>query len=203
MSPQVDFLKSLLAAEYSMWGDVWEDFWEIQTRNTNSVRQERCERRSWVLCVWSCIHVSNVCIHVSKVRFFWFAHVFMLVKYTLWRSWEGRCWRHTATHGDTLQCTATRCDTRQHTLWRLWERRCWRHTATHCDRLQHTATHCNTLWQTAIHCNTLWHTATHRNTLQYTAIYCNILQHTATHCNTLQHTATRYNTRRVSDRGYG
>ena len=36
------------------------------------------------------------------------------------------------------------------------------HTATHCNTLQHTATHCNTLRHTATHCNTLQNTATHR-----------------------------------------
>ena len=62
------------------------------------------------------------------------------------------------------------------------------HTATLCNTLQHPATHCNTLQHTAIHCNTPQHTATHCNTLQHTAIHCNTLQLTATHYNTLQHT---------------
>jgi len=61
---------------------------------------------------------------------------------------------------------ATHCNTLQH-------------TATHCESvLQHTATHCNTLQHTATHCNTLQHTATHYNTLQQTAN--NTLQQTAT-----------------------
>ena len=50
---------------------------------------------------------------------------------------------HIATHGDSLQHTAT---------------------ATHCHTLQQTATHCHTLRHTATHCNTLQHTATHCNT---------------------------------------
>ena len=110
-----------------------------------------------------------------------------------------------ATHNNTLQHTATHCNTMQtHVIWQ--------HTAIHCKSLQRTATHCNTLQHTAIHCNTLQvsatqqqHTATHCNsryfllqtrnkascnTLQQTATHCNTLQHTATPCNTLQHTAT-------------
>jgi len=71
--------------------------------------------------------------------------------------------RHTATHHNTLQHTAT--------------------------NLPHTGTHCNTLWPfldndmqiSWIYCNTSQHNATRRNTLQ----------HTATHCNTLQHTIIR------------
>jgi len=71
---------------------------------------------------------------------------------------------------DTLQLTATHCNTPQH-------------TTTHCNTLQHTATHCNTLFSRLLQATifSAWHTSTH----------CNPLQPTATHCNTLQHTTTR------------
>jgi len=83
------------------------------------------------------------------------------------------------------------------------------HTATHCNTwpiLQDTATHCNTgksccrcyawTWMVSFgvlqaHCNTLQHTATHCNTLQHTATHCNTLQHGHPRCNCLQHTATQ------------
>ena len=82
-----------------------------------------------------------------------------------------RSLRHTTTHCNTLQYTATHYDT-------------LRHTATHCNTLQHTATHCDTLRHTATHCDTLRHTATHCDTLQQTATQCITVHHTATHCNT-------------------
>jgi len=106
------------------------------------------------------------------------------------------CNQLTASHGITLQDTATRCNSLQL-------------AATHCNILQLTAT----LQQTATHCITLQHVATYCNTLQqversqalqceehmligditHTDTHCNTLQHTATHCNTLQHTATLCN----------
>ena len=70
-------------------------------------------------------------------------------------------------HVNTLQRTATHCNTLQHKL--------------QCNALQHTATHCNRIidalptrrhQHTATHCNTLQHTTTH-NTLQRTATHCN------------------------------
>jgi len=66
--------------------------------------------------------------------------------------------RHTATHCNTLQHTASLRHSLQQTATHCL-------TATHCNTLQHTATHC----LTATHCNTLQHTATHCNTLQHTA----------------------------------
>ena len=125
---------------------------------------------------------------------------------------------------DTLQRTATCCNTLQHTATHIqglavdWS--CHVTLTLLPDTLQHTATHCNTLQHTATHCNThtgargrleltdsLQHVATHCNTLQHTyrgsrrtgvAMWrlpcCQTLQHTATHCNTLQHTATHCNT---------
>jgi len=82
-------------------------------------------------------------------------------------------------HCNTLQHTATRCNTLQ--------------CIVRCNTLQHTAMHHNTLQHTATHCNTLQHTATHYHTPQY-IVRCSplapsssnkLLQHTATHCNTL------------------
>ena len=85
------------------------------------------------------------------------------------------------TQYNTLQHTATHCNT-LHSL---------QHTATHCNTLQHTATHCISLQHTATIFHALQHNdATHCSTLQHTATHCNTLQHTATRCNTLQHTAT-------------
>jgi len=92
--------------------------------------------------------------------------------------------QHTATHRNT-------CNTLQQ-------------TASHCNTLQHTATHCNTrntLQRTTTHCNALQHTSTHYNTLQHTATHCNALQHTATHYDTLQHNATHCNTLHTDMRG--
>jgi len=83
------------------------------------------------------------------------------------------------------------CNTLQHTA-----KQSLQHTATRCNTLQHTATHFNTLQHTATRCNTgphysaydswkglFWHGS-------FTATRCNTLQHTATHCNTLQHRAS-------------
>jgi len=42
------------------------------------------------------------------------------------------------THSNTLQHTATHCNTLQHNTLQ--------HTATHCNTLQHTATHCSVMW---------------------------------------------------------
>ena len=89
-------------------------------------------------------------------------------------------------HCNTLQHTATHCNTLVLTCALFQIGNTLQHTTTHCNTMQHTATHCNT-WQ---HTPTLQHIATHCNTLQYTA---EILQHTATHCTslgTLQHATT-------------
>jgi len=75
---------------------------------------------------------------------------------------------------NTLQYTATRCNTLQH-LGCL------------CKNFRY---HSESILQvplTATHCNTLQYTATQRN-----AIHCNTLQYTITHCNTLQYTETRF-----------
>jgi len=119
---------------------------------------------------------------------------------------------------NTLQHTATHCNT----LERVWRGKgstyVLHHTATHCNTLQlvwrdkgstyvlqHTATYCNVfgeskaqhmcspsqwLIDTAPLCNALQHTAIRCNTLQHTATHCNTLHYTAPHCTTLHHTAT-------------
>jgi len=122
--------------------------------------------------------------------------------------------KHTATHCNTLQHTAT------HTL-RLGGETTREYTAIYCNVLQHcnkvlyTATHCNTLQHTATFCNTRPETGRQRiahalfqhlkkhcktlqqcNILKQTAIHCNNPpthahpRNTATYCNTRQHTAT-------------
>jgi len=127
-----------------------------------------------------------------------------------------------ATHCNTLQHTATRCNTHTNLSYH-WI------GATHCIAPQHTATYCNTLQHTAnFSCipsdkrNThvlqhklqrKAHVLQHKHT--HTAIYCNThsyywirecnthmhtLPHAATHCNTLQHTAIHLKTR--STTGY-
>jgi len=98
---------------------------------------------------------------------------------------------------NTLQHTATHCNTLQHT-----------HTQTQLSRVRafvnFTASYCNTLLHSAVyihsHCNILQHTATHCTTQQHPAMHlhhdnthkhCNTLQHIAAYCNalmTLQHT---------------
>jgi len=109
--------------------------------------------------------------------------------------------QHTASHnGRTLQkeepfpLTAPPCDTLQH-------------TATYCNTLQHSATHNgNTLRKeepfplTATHYNAIQHTMEKHYkkksrgvSLQHTA-QCNTVQHSATQCNTVQHSATQCNT---------
>jgi len=121
----------------------------------------------------------------------------------------------TAIHYNTLQRTATNCNTLQHSATHFWictgmtTTHCntMQHTAPYCNILQHTATHCNTLQYTATLCNERQHIATHCNKLRWDdcntlqciaaqmhcSVYCNALQHTATHCNALQRTATHCN----------
>jgi len=74
-------------------------------------------------------------------------------------------------HCNTLQHTATQCNTD------IIQACCFQW----CNTLQHTATHCNTLQRRRHLCMLPW-----------------MLQHTATHCNALQHTATLYNTDVIS-----
>jgi len=85
--------------------------------------------------------------------------------------------KHTATHCNTLQHTATHC----------------KHTATHCNTLQYTATHCNTLQQaqkdflrvidarvnescTAESTEVQWYVAVCYSVLQCVAVCCSVLQ---------------------------
>ena len=119
-----------------------------------------------------------------------------------------------ATHCNTLQHTATHCNSFSHSLPFLSpsfsHTQCmWgTSTASHCNTLQHTATQCNTRTQcmwgtTATPCNTLQHTATHYNTLQHTVtrahsvcgvnLLCPTFYHN-THCNTLHHILTHRDT---------
>jgi len=104
---------------------------------------------------------------------------------------------------NTLQHTATHCNTSG--LLRMFTNvtsGC-NTSATHCNTLQHTATHCNTsgLLRMFTKCdiwlqhkyNTLQHTATHCNTSGLVRMFTNVTSGcntSATHCNTLQHERT-------------
>ena len=129
------------------------------------------------------------------------------------RSWcfaSARCntMQHTATHCDTVfhrdpsQKSALytmcymkvpyRCLLRNFVSHNPWSTN---DAVTHCNILQNTSTHCNTLQNT----NTVLHTVSVTTaklplTLQRTATHCNTLQNIATHCKTLQHTATHCST---------
>ena len=76
--------------------------------------------------------------------------------------------RSLCTHCNTLQHTATHCNTSdgRGILGYPQVSLC-----THCNTLQHTATHCNT--------------PDGRSILRYPQVTLHTLQHTATHCNTL------------------
>ena len=122
-----------------------------------------------------------------------------------------------ATHCNTLQHTATCCNTLlQHTAThchkQTWSCRVIFRTERHCNTLNHTATNkpgvAESLCRAATHCNTLQHTAAHHSILHDTVkhcsahtwscrvivLRCSTMQHTATHCNTLHHTAAHCNT---------
>ena len=76
------------------------------------------------------------------------------------------------------------------------------HTATHCNTLQHTEvdtsgcrTHCNTLQHTATHCNTLQHTEADTSGCRHTYICmsCADVCHSVVHRhNSAQHTSVRF-----------
>jgi len=77
--------------------------------------------------------------------------------------------QHSATHYDTLQRTATHCNTAgeksgQGALTPLLP-------VESSTTLQHTATHYNTLQHTAAHCNTQQHAATRSTPLQHAATH--------------------------------
>jgi len=105
---------------------------------------------------------------------------------------------------NTLQNTATRCNTLLHTqLKSLVSCRELLGTATHCNTIQNNATH--TATHTATQCSTLQHTQVNSpqvkglkflQDFKGTVAHCNSLQHTATHCNThcntLQHTQVKF-----------
>jgi len=131
-----------------------------------------------------------------------------------WHSWKCNTLLHTATHCNTLQCTAQQliCSAPHNTglhesLWTL------QHTATHYGSdesllvyltLQHTVPHRKTLQHTATHGHTLQHIATqHVSTRLHCSaryasacvsfgicggLYARALQLIAQHCSTLQHT---------------
>jgi len=99
--------------------------------------------------------------------------------------------QHTATHCNTIQLTATRCTFENSVRQKRSSEGTSKGTAKHCSALQHTATYGTSQHKRTKDKTTLQHTATHCNTLQHTATHCNTLQHTATHCNILQHTATK------------
>jgi len=90
------------------------------------------------------------------------------------------------------------CNTLQHTA-RHWHNTL-QHTATHCNTMQHTAAR-QRFARSAMpamrramsgdYCIPLQHTATHCNTLQYPTTPCNTMQHLAARCTTPQHPATR------------
>ena len=91
---------------------------------------------------------------------------------------------HIYSHCNTLQHTATHCNTSADALCQLAVAYVYEHMYSHCNTLQHAATHCNTsahvLCQLAVAC-VYEHIYSHCNTLQHTATRCNALQQTATH----------------------
>ena len=93
--------------------------------------------------------------------------------------------QHTATHGKTLQQTATHCcNTLQYTqsLFDFWGVVCWDSFDSLCITLQHTATHCKTLQ----HTHSVFDLLPQGVLRGSFDSLCNSLQHTtATHCNTL------------------
>jgi len=118
---------------------------------------------------------------------------------------------------NTMQHTATRCNTRQHaalcysTLQQPDQQSRFRravglpHPAFQCSTLHHTASHCSTLQHSATCCNTLHHTATYCNSLSpgivdlnfvgallwgVGLLMCHDLILSAQRCNTLQQAAT-------------
>jgi len=113
--------------------------------------------------------------------------------------------RHTVTHCNTLQHTATIYTPWYQTIECLAESRGESVITSHdsCMSLQHTSTHCNTRWNTlwsppmSLLNYTLQHPATHTAThTEHTMKPSNILlnhqvshdtYNTATHCSTLQH----------------
>jgi len=126
--------------------------------------------------------------------------------------------QHTATHYNTLQHTATPCNTENKILevrhvGAHYNRDTAHNTAMNHNALQHKPTHCNRQTQildarhAGAHCNPLQHIATHCkteaqilmrgignavlekcSTLQDCATHYNTLQSSAMHCNTLQST---------------
>jgi len=92
---------------------------------------------------------------------------------------HGRNMAHVTAHGHRHCNTLQQCSALQHAATHDTRQETLQHTATHCNTLQHAASsgthHCTTLHHTA----TVQHTATHCNTLQHTATHCNTLHHEA------------------------
>ena len=66
-----------------------------------------------------------------------------------------------ATQCSTLHRTETHCTARSARCWRsCCKYESLQYTATHCNTLQHTAIHCKTLRHTATQCNAIYQTAT-------------------------------------------
>ena len=110
-----------------------------------------------------CLCLSSALIHMPWAdECTWWVHLTCAYVFQVHSSTCG--WVHRSRRRQTLQHTATHCNTLQHTP--LTEET---DSATHCNTLQHTATHCNTLRSRRR--QTVQHTATHRNTLQHTATH--------------------------------
>ena len=123
--------------------------------------------------------------------------------------------RHDSCTSNTLQLTATHCNSLQHTITNTQfgaknehaQKSCFDLERFLCNTLQHTATHCLELQHihalksrlailsasSETHCSTLQHTATHKSSCDLEHFLCNTLQHTVPHCNTPQHTASPCN----------
>jgi len=143
---------------------------------------------TWLIHIW---HDSSICeMTLSYVT--WLIHIWhdsFMCEIT--HSYVRCDYMLSMCYTQTLQHTATHCNTLQHTrVYVSFIHEMWLHIfdVLHTD----TATHCNTLQHTVIHCNT--HVSTSHSYMRcdymLSMCYTQTLQHTATHCNTLQHTAT-------------
>jgi len=133
-----------------------------QTAAPIKVRVFVCEYVYVFVCVCVCVCVCVfVCVHI------YFENVMLqanLCVYLCVCVCVRVCVSRTATHGNTLQHTATgcRCSIRGDQTPKV----------TNGDTLQHTATHCNTLQYIVTHCHTPQHSASHCNTLQRIVTGC-------------------------------
>ena len=92
---------------------------------------------------------------------------------------------------NTMQHTATQCNTVQQYTCNALQRSATLYNTLHSSAILHTTVQ---HYVSAIHCNIVQHCTIHCNTVQHYASQCNTTQHRATLCvcNTLQHTATLY-----------